>query len=237
MILLYLLGKNGRMGSTVCRIIETEKLPIRVLTKENREKAEIVLDFSSPDAVLNEIDFFQSQNFHPGWIIGSTGWTEDQSKVLKKLSETSPVLVAPNFSIGIALMQSALKHLLVPIQKWSHKTPIQAHLEETHHIHKKDRPSGTALALLKTLEPLKSQPQITVTETSHRVGEVVGDHSVLFKSSTEELQISHRALDRSVFAQGALHAAFWMAEQRMKNPNITGQFTFENTLLMASGSV
>ena len=89
------------------------------------------------------------------------------------------------------------------------------HVTETHHVHKLDAPSGTALALAETADKARQSAEAgdEITFTSIREGEVVGEHTMSFSFGDEVLEITHKALDRDIFVHGALKAGQWLVEQ------------------------
>ncbi len=123
-------------------------------------------------------------------------------------AETIPVMYAPNFSIGTEL----LMHF---VAKAATSLPdnFDATIHETHHNAKLDRPSGTALAFEQKLKNGHgSRRQIEIT--SHRAALVFGEHTIRFISPLEEIILSHRALDRDVFAAGAISGGRWLLKKR-----------------------
>jgi 4-hydroxy-tetrahydrodipicolinate reductase len=135
-------------------------------------------------------------------VSGTTGLDPAQQRSLDEAARVIPVLQAPNFSPGvnalIALLEQA-RSLLPDIDRID--------LLDVHHVHKKDAPSGTALALARALAPLEVEIE------SRRQGEVVGDHSITLQLPGETLSLAHHAEDRRIFAIGAVAAAAWLRRQ------------------------
>jgi 4-hydroxy-tetrahydrodipicolinate reductase len=187
--------------------------------------ADIVIDASTPQsaaAVARKL----AERGGPALICGVTGLSEDQTDVLRKTAETIPVLASRNLSIGISLVKMLVSTAAaaLPAELWD------AEISETHHRYKADAPSGTALALGEIIAESRQQMFDMVAEmgragkearrrpgaigfSSRRGGAVVGEHEVGFLSNNEEIMISHRALDRRVFAVGALTAARWLHQK------------------------
>ncbi len=135
-------------------------------------------------------------------VTGTTGLDRVQTGTLSAAAERVPVLQAANFSPGV----NTLMALLGQAAGWLDE--IRAvHVTDVHHVHKKDAPSGTALALAAALAPLEAEIE------SRREGEVVGDHEVRLELPGETLTIAHHAADRAIFARGALRAARWLNAQ------------------------
>ena len=132
-------------------------------------------------------------------VSGTTGLDGPQQAALERAAQSVPVLQAPNFSPGVNALMVLLtqaRDLLPGIER--------VDLADVHHVHKKDAPSGTALALARALAPLE------VTIESRREGEVVGDHSLTIQLPGETLALAHHATDRRIFAIGAVDAAAWV---------------------------
>lgn len=204
-IKLGILGVNGKMGKSLSHLLEPENFEIVYEpTRKNENEShnlllpEVIIDFSSPDFCLSQLKLFDSLNLKTKWIIGSTGWTSEQLTKLESYQKTQCILKSANFSLGVFLLRKALEIT----QKAFKEYGFECHMTETHHIHKKDKPSGTALLLAQecnAYNPLHIE--------SVREGEVIGFHEVCFESELETVKMSHDAKDRIVFAKGALEVA------------------------------
>jgi 4-hydroxy-tetrahydrodipicolinate reductase len=156
-------------------------------------------------------------------VVGTTGLTAGAEAALRELSAVAPVLVAANFSLGVNL-------LLVLAETAARALGPGFDLEvvELHHKHKRDAPSGTALALARALAAGRGRPLDEILRTTRsgdvgarpdgelgvlavRGGDVIGDHTAFFLGDGERLELTHRASSRDLFAAGALHAAAWLA--------------------------
>jgi 4-hydroxy-tetrahydrodipicolinate reductase len=121
---------------------------------------------------------------------------------LDRAARSIPVLWASNFSLGVAVLEDLVRRASAALPAW------QVQIRETHHVHKKDAPSGTALTLARAAAAGNGlMPPIE----SLREGEVVGEHRVRLVGPGEALELSHSAGDRDIFALGALHAASLLA--------------------------
>lgn len=159
---------------------------------EHSEEKPVLLDFSTASLCAHHIEL-AIKHACP-MLIGTTGHLESQQKLFEQASAHIPLLVAPNTS----LMAIVMKHL---VRLTSAALPhADKGILEIHHSHKKDAPSGTARDLAKVMGP-------TTAVQSLRMGEIIGEHTAYFTSNYERLEITHRASDRRVFAQGALYAA------------------------------
>jgi 4-hydroxy-tetrahydrodipicolinate reductase len=154
-------------------------------------------------------------------VSGVTGRTADQVAALETYARRAPVLLASNFSVGVAL----LRRLVALVGE---AVPWDAEIFELHHRLKLDAPSGTALSLAQSVARVRDLPWLATTRAPRgagarvadeiglavaRGGDVVGEHTVFFLGEAERLELTHRATDRGVFAAGALHAASWLANR------------------------
>lgn len=214
MIHVSIFGSNGRMG----KIIETE------LAQDSQAKLLYKFDSTNSESFFSEsnllgsksvlIDFSVHELFPRiitrccdlkiPYVGGVTGLGDNDFKMMDQASQKIPILWAPNMSLGVQVMVNLLSHLQVP-------SGYDIAIEDIHHKKKLDAPSGTALRLKEVIE---SGGKNRVLQTvSLRVGHVPGTHSVMILGVGEELIIQHRALDRSIFAKGAIAAAKWLASK------------------------
>jgi len=184
------------------------------ISKQNALKDCIVaIEFSTPQTV--ESNLFKCFDAGIPVVSGTTGW---EKEVFLKLWNDKPIslIYGSNFSIGACLFFQLNEWLA---QQMKLQPQYAVSIEETHHIHKKDAPSGTALAIEQViLSQLNNKKIIPVI--SHREGEIIGEHLVNYNSVEDVIQIKHCALSRDTFAHGALKAAVWIS----KNP---GVYAFE----------
>lgn len=194
MVSIALLGRLGKMGNA---IKETALLDKECRVASNIDGAEVLIDFTSPSATQEHIK--TALDLDKPLIIGTTGLSLEIEKAMTLASEKIPLFYSPNFSLGIAVcMQAALdlsKHL-------GDQASIE--IEETHHIAKKDAPSGTALKFAKLLQPKEKAP---IAIRSIRLDDVVGEHKVFFAMKGERIELAHFCDSRDVFAKGVLTAA------------------------------
>jgi 4-hydroxy-tetrahydrodipicolinate reductase len=186
--------------------------------------ADVAIDFSQPHATRANIAACRAA--HKPLLLGTTGFTADVTEAeLEAAARDIPLLVAPNTSLGVALLMQLVRTA-------ARALPPEFDIEiiEAHHRMKRDAPSGTALALgraagagrgLPPAEALLGASAPRAAERRHgeigfavvRGGDIVGEHTVLFAGPGEELRLSHRAGDRGIFARGALKAAQWLLGQ------------------------
>lgn len=180
-------------------------------TVEKLKKSDAVIIFVPGDAVPEVINTVIESGVPAAW--GSTGydWPEDLDKKVK--AHDTKWVIASNFSLGMNLVRKSIE--VISAGSEILKDP-KFHIHEVHHIHKKDAPSGTALSWK---EWLNREAEVT----SAREGDVKGIHELTLKTATEEITLKHKALDRSLFAEGAI----WAAKQLINNSSIeTGICTF-----------
>lgn len=190
---------------------------------------DVIIDFSTPEASI-ALAQACAERGGPALVIGSTGLTEAQETALITASEKIAIVRSGNFSLGVNILIGLVEHAAQRLdpQDWD------IEILETHHRRKADAPSGTALMLGEAaasgrghpLSELRSPPYDGITgerETgsigfaSLRAGGVIGDHTVMFGSDDELLTLSHSAIDRSLFAKGAVAAAAWV---RSRGPGL-----------------
>lgn len=215
-----LLGAQGRMGREVAAMIAAsfqERATLHASADRDQPLesllgCDVVIDFSSPEAVLQLGERLSAAaDPLPALIIGSTGWNLETRPAVRKLAERTSVILSSNFSQGVLLMQEMLREYAPLFEQFGY-TPV---IVETHHRHKKDSPSGTAISLQRVISPAGPG---NVQTHAIRAGEVVGDHEVTFHGTADRISITHSAQNRSIFARGAIEAAIWLAARRM-GPN------------------
>jgi len=165
------------------------------------EYCDVVIDFSHPNSV-NEITDKCVLNHKP-LIIGTTGLSDEDFKVINKACVSIPIVYASNFSNGILNLKKSISDFLINSNEEYH-----CEIEEIHHIQKKDFPSGTAVDIRKFINQNDKKKLVKSLKTiSLREGDIFGIHRVIFKNDNKYLEFEHEALSREVFATGALSAA------------------------------
>ena len=159
----------------------------------------VCIDFTTPDAFRSNYPFI-AKNFKAA-VIGTTGWNDIKADVIKAFEDAgTPMIYASNFSLGVNALFAAIAKA-AEILKGAGYTP---EIEEIHHIHKLDAPSGTAKTMGELVErTLGEKPEIT----SIREGEVPGIHTLTLTSACDKLTLKHEAFSREGFAKGAVAAA------------------------------
>lgn len=211
-IKLLVVGSTGRMGQEILQLCGKEKGFTCLYgissggpawSEVDPKRVDLVIDFSNPTAFEQALAW-SVKNKRP-FLSGTTGLKPAHFKKLKLAGRTIPVLWASNMSLGIATIRSLLPRLR-GLSDWSFQ------LEEAHHRFKKDKPSGTALTLQGDLSGIlgrKLPPIISV-----RGGATPGIHKITARSKEEVIVIEHTALNRTVFARGALVSARWLFDKK-----------------------
>jgi len=185
--------------------------------------ADVWIDFSSAAATVANAQAASAAG--AGLVVGTTGLAPDDRATLDRASHKIPVVLAPNMSVGVNLL---LK--LVADAARALGPDYDLEIVETHHRHKRDAPSGTALRLAEALCEATGRDLGTAARYERhgdigprtaqeigvqtlRGGDVVGDHTVFFLGQGERIEITHRASSRDTFARGAVRAALWLAQR------------------------
>ena len=207
-----LIGAAGRMGKTIsdlanrdpkidiiarCDLGDPIELPMK--------NCDVAIDFSNADAIT-EVSAAALQHHKP-LVIGTTGHSQEQRRLIEETAQSLPVVFASNFSIGVNVLFWLTRKAAEQLGG-----DFDAEIIETHHKMKKDAPSGTAKTLAEVLKATK-KTQTEIPIQSIREGDVVGEHTVIFRGPSERLELTHRAASRGIFARGALHAAKWIINQ------------------------
>jgi 4-hydroxy-tetrahydrodipicolinate reductase len=215
----------GKMGMEIERVIlrRNHEILLIIDSPEDWDKygsllpqADVAIDFTMPQVVVENI--YKCFKANVPVVVGTTGWYQELEKVKKDCMEMNQTLfVAPNFSIGVNLFFNLNRYLAKLMSGW-HEYEIS--IEETHHIHKKDSPSGTAISLANEIIKNIGRKEKWVNEFSENPEEVgiksirlenePGRHIVKYDSEDDSLTIIHNAKNRRGFAMGAMLAAEWV---------------------------
>ena len=206
-----LLG-HGKTGALVAEIARQRGHEVRSLrSKDNQDgrgltldvlrATDVVIDFTTPHAVIPNV--IRCAEAGTPMIIGTTGWYQHIDKVRELVTERKGALLyGSNFSVGMNFFFKAVQ-AMAPMLKSNYR----ANIVERHHVHKKDKPSGTAVTLQKILE---ANGGTEVEVSSVREGETIGMHLVMFDSANDTILFTHDAKNRLGFAEGAVRAAEWI---------------------------
>ena len=172
------------------------------------DAADVAVEFTFPDAVRPNVTRLAARRKNV--VIGTTGWQHDEADLRRMAADAGiGVLAAANFALGMHVFRSVVERAACGFAALE---DVGAYIHETHHVAKKDAPSGTALLLKAALEAGGFPRTIDVAAT--RVGFVPGTHEVGFDGPAETVTLRHTVRDRAVFAHGALEAAKWLRGRR-----------------------
>ena len=240
---LAITGCMGRMGQQLIKSSKSNNNFRLVTLTENRiinkkfngikpepnneiafEKTDIIIDFTIPKCTIEVLKIASKLNKRV--VIGTTGFTQKEDKIIKKYSKKIPILKAGNMSLGVNLLM-----YLTEIASKSLNDNYLSKIFEVHHKHKKDYPSGTALMLGKGIADGKNKDLFNlmgkkflnkknfpygkkINFNSIRKGEIIGEHEVKFSSGKEIITLNHEAFDRTLYSDGALTAAKWLMKKK-----------------------
>lgn len=187
------------------------------------DKADVMIDFSVPEATLTHLD--AAVEFEKALVIGTTGFSHHQRDRIKEQSLKTRVVMAPNMSVGVNLLLTLVEQTASILGD-----DYDIEIIEAHHKHKKDAPSGTALRIAEVAAAATKRDleKVAVYERKGiigergakeigiqtiRAGDIVGDHTVIFAGDGERIELIHRAHSRDTFAAGAIKAALWLVDK------------------------
>nr|WP_165783130.1 4-hydroxy-tetrahydrodipicolinate reductase [Leptospira wolffii] len=254
-------GASGRMGKAIIQVLSQSKLSELsasvvgkgsvylgmdsglhsglkqngILFTEDLTKAvsesDIVIDFSIREVLSDVLEVCVKAG--KPLVVGTTGLTEEHKALLKQASKKIPIVYSPNMSIGVNLL---FKLTEIAAKVMGDLADIE--IQDIHHRHKKDAPSGTAEKLKSILLETLGRSESNVVHGRHgilperdpkeigihtlRAGEVIGDHTVYFFTPEERVEVSHKAQDRKTFAVGSVKAAEFLVG---KKPELYDMFS------------
>jgi 4-hydroxy-tetrahydrodipicolinate reductase len=236
-------GCMGRMGQQLIRSSKINKNFKLVSLTENKvinktisgikpslntvnafTKANVIIDFTMPVCTLEVLKIAAAKKKRV--VIGTTGFNKREENLIKKFSKKIPILKAGNMSLGINLLM-----YLTEIASKSLGNNFLSKINETHHKHKIDYPSGTALMLGRGVAEGKNKKFYSlmgkkylnkktfpysnkINFNSIRKGEVIGKHEIMFSSGKEIIRLNHESFDRALYSEGALTAARWLMSKK-----------------------
>ena len=242
-IKLAVTGCLGRMGNQIIKSYRKDKkfklvelTENKIIKKKinglkidlNREKTfknvDLIIDFTVPECTLEILKI--ASKMQKRVVIGTTGFTKKEEKLIKIYSKKIPILKAGNMSLGVNLLV-----YLTEIAAKSLGKDFLSKIHEVHHKNKKDYPSGTALMLGRGIATGKSREfykligkkllnkksvpyENKINFNSLRKGEIIGEHEVKFSNGKEVISLNHESFDRALFAEGALTASKWLMRKK-----------------------
>jgi 4-hydroxy-tetrahydrodipicolinate reductase len=211
----------GKMGKEIEAIaLKRNHTIVLKIDKDNRgsiaqqdlKKADVAIEFSTPHTVIDNI--ITCMNAQLPIVVGTTGWHQDLDKVNQLVKEKNGSLFyASNFSLGVNLFFKVNTYLAELMNKYE---DYEVSMEEIHHVHKLDKPSGTAITLAnQIIEKINRKSAWSITNANStdlfikdvREGEVPGTHIIKYQSDIDDIEIMHKAHNRKGFALGAVVAA------------------------------
>ena len=164
---------------------------------------DVLVDFTLPEAAEEHLDYVAK--YRKALVLGTTGLSDAQKSKVEEISRIVPVVFSPNMSIGMNVLFSILPEVAKKLG-----SDYNVEIVEAHHKAKKDAPSGTAK---KIAELIAQATKKDVPMHSIRLGDIFGDHSIIFCGNSERIEIKHQAHSRDLFAVGALKAAKWIFQK------------------------
>lgn len=231
-------GASGRMGQALLRLAAEDPSLQVVAAVVRRAPAQRVID-GVPHFAASElsgappfdvaIDFSLPEGFDPvldlclardaAFVSGTTGIDAAQQAALAAAAQRIPLTWATNFSLGVAVLTELVERAAASLPGWD------CDIVESHHVHKKDAPSGTALTLGEAAHHGGAEPRYA----SLRAGDIIGEHLVQFAGLGERVELVHRATSRDIFARGALHVA------RQLRGRAPGRYSVRDLVAAAAG--
>ena len=214
---LLILGR-GKTGSLVAEVAAARRHQVQVAgTKENPGCAALspeklrdidaIIDFTTPHAVVANIEACVSAG--KNMVVGTTGWDKELGRIRSLVEQHgSGFVYAANFSVGVNLFFDVARAASAALRH-----DYSGQIFERHHAHKKDAPSGTAIAIQRVIRDASGQDE-GLEITSFREGDVVGLHEVVLESGHDRIYLCHDAKSRRGFADGAVRAAEWLAGKK-----------------------
>ncbi len=233
-------GGLTRPGQTLASV-----LPAGIVRFEDASAlaraCDVLIDVSHPSAVAAHAEAVRQAGI--AWVVGVSGIDGAGEAAIDRAAREVPLLVAANFAPGVSLVLA----LAAILGAACPGTAYDAEIVETHHRGKRDAPSGTALAIGRAVAAGRGvdldavavrgrdgdtgpREDGTIGFASLRAGAVVGEHTLVLASATEEITLGHRAFDRTVFAEGAVRAALWLAGRA------AGRYAMTDVLGVAPGA-
>ena len=253
---LVVCGATGRMGQTLARLasddprwtlaggVDRSTAPLDGFPElrppqdaaEMIRSGDVVVDFSAPEFLRSLLESQGDALEGRALVVGTTGLGAEESQLLERQAQRSPVLTAANFSVGVNLLLSLAEQAARVLGP-----EYDVEIVEAHHRRKEDAPSGTALALGEAVAQGRgvaladarrdgrsgrpgARPQGEIGFHAVRGGDVVGEHTVMLLGDLERVELAHHASDRSLFASGALRAARWLSGRE------PGRYTMRDAL-------
>lgn len=214
---------HSMLGSDAGDVAAVGKVGVKITDNIKRafKEADVIIDFSTPEASMKNIE--NAASLKKAIVVGTTGFSVQQRDRIKTLASGTSLVMAPNMSVGVNVLLRLVGDTASLLG-----ADYDIEIVESHHRHKKDAPSGTAIRLAEVAADAigRNLEEVVVFERKGIIGErkpgeigiqcirggdIVGDHTVIFAGPGERLELTHRAHSRETFAAGAVKAACWVA--------------------------
>ena len=223
-------GASGRMGRMLAEAIDQASdcqlsgaLDIGSDLAQGLKNAKVLIDFTRPEGTMQHLAVCRQMGVQ--MVIGTTGFNEAQKADIQAASQDIAIVLAPNMSVGVNVTLKLLEMAAIALS-----TGYDIEIIEAHHKHKVDAPSGTALKMGEVIAQAQGRQlsDCAVYEryghTGERVansigfstirgGDIVGDHTVMFATEGERIEITHKSSSRATYAQGSLRAVRFLADK------------------------
>lgn len=233
MIDVLVCGIGGKMGASVCEVIDVDggvqvvcgvdtktpelKIPVYKAFGKIAESVDVIIDFSSPSVLYSQLEWAKTK--HIPVILATTGYSEDDLKYIEKCSEEIAIFKTANFSVGVNLLVKLVREAAEALGD-----SFDIEIIEKHHRLKADAPSGTAIMLAESANSAFDSKKKYLNGRNGAVckrgdeigihavrgGTIVGEHEVMFAGEDEIITLAHSARSKKVFAAGAVRAAKWI---------------------------
>lgn len=171
---------------------------------DNIKDSDVLIEFTNPSATIEHLAI--ALKYKKSIVIGTTALDDDEMAKVKETSKIISIVFSPNMAIGVNLLFRLVKETAGKLSR-----DYNINIIETHHIHKKDAPSGTAKKLAQIIRQAMGREVLDIR--SIREGDVIGEHTVKFDSSLDTIELKHSAKQRGIFAKGALEAAKFVVKK------------------------
>ena len=214
---ILLLGR-GKTGSLVAEVARRRGHDVQVagaaenaacaaLTTERLGGVDVVIDFTAPSCVVGHIETCVTAG--KNMVVGTTGWHGEVDRIRQLVeSHGTGFVYAANFSVGVNLFLDVARAAAAALRH-----DYSGQIFERHHVHKKDAPSGTAIAIQRGIREASGKKD-SLEIISFREGDVVGMHEVVLESAADRIYLCHDAKSRQGFSDGAVRAAEWLAGKK-----------------------
>jgi 4-hydroxy-tetrahydrodipicolinate reductase len=224
MIKICVSGSKGKMGARIMELAKDDtelelsgSFDVGDEPQSIIEACDCLIEFTTPEATMSNLALCEKSG--KAIVIGTTGLSAAEQDKIKEAAKRIPVVFSPNMSVGVNLLFKMIADAARVLG-----ADYNIEIVEAHHIHKKDAPSGTAKEMARIIKDVKGDIDIPIE--SVREDEIVGEHTIIFNSDVDAIEITHSAKTRDIFVKGALKAAKYIAGKP------AGIYTMKNVLAL-----